>query len=132
MANFFQAIVDALVNGVDAIGRWLSAFGTWLVNHIQVMMALAVALVAPLFSMILLLINQFLSEGSGQMDGMKATGGQVVGQCNSALGQCVYAISRANVFFPVDHAFIAGALLCTLWIAACIYRLIKSYVPTMS
>jgi hypothetical protein len=41
-------------------------------------------------------------------------------------------LSFANTVFPVVEFFMVCALLSTVWVAAAIYRLVKSWLPTLS
>ena len=53
-------------------------------------------------------------------------------QSVSLAGTVVDWLGTANHLFPVAESLLAASLLFALWVAAITYRLIKSWVPTLS
>jgi len=124
MWEILQSVLSPIFQVLEWVRKIINSWIAWL-------FWLLVLLLAPLqwvfetvtywFLYLTYLINQMTDRVHGFWSSF-----------NSSYSQISEYIAISNGLFPVGHLFSAIGVLLILWVLAIIYRLIKSYVPTLS
>ena len=120
----FAPIISTIVNLFDAaivVGQtlwdWLKTGYAWIIALIVVLLAIIQAIVDRAYEVLSTLVTSIANIIVP--DGHVTTASQNI-------------LDTANTFFPVSEGFIMLIAFCALWAAAITYRLIKSWLPTLS
>ncbi|HEY3899619.1 MAG TPA: hypothetical protein VGM54_13445 [Chthoniobacter sp.] len=112
-----EALWGALIDAVQAAWDYAQTGYAWIVGLIVVFVGLLDTLVQDVYSML-----------QSAVDALAA----IVAPSGSVTVPPSQYLSMVNTFFPLDMAITIAVSLVALWAACTSYRLIKSWLPTVS
>jgi hypothetical protein len=115
---FFLGLWNALKALVQTIWNVVQQGWTWAVGLIVIIVGCVTEVVTA--------INNLLSEAVGALSSL------VMPQSNVSASGVGNFLAVANHFFPVEEMFALMTAISVVWVIAISYRLIKSWLPTLS
>jgi hypothetical protein len=112
-----EALWGAFINAVQAAWNYVQAGYAWIVGLLVVVVGLADTVVQNVYTM--------LGAACDAIASIAAPSGTVTVPPSQYL-------TMVNTFFPLDMAITLALTLVALWVACTTYRLIKSWLPTVS
>jgi len=113
--------------------NWLAEFFVgaleWFGRHLSKLIAAGVSMAWVLFPVLTWVINKVYDTATALSEVMATDPGNDTGTV-SELVQNWYNVG--NVFFPLDAVIAYGTVLGTVWGTFTVYRLIKSWIPTVA
>jgi len=117
LINALESFWGALVGVVQTAWNYVQSGYVWLVGVVVVALGLIDSVVQQVYSM--------LQTASDALASIVMPSGSLASAPSSYL-------AMANTFFPLDAAIVMALALAALWAATMTYRVIKSWLPTVS
>lgn len=124
----FQSTLSTLFSPIIKIGDWIrqqfnSVWG-WVISFL-------VFLMAPL-KWVLDQVTYWVTYLNDQVLLLTEKVLEFWENLNGAWANVATTMATANAIFPLSHLFLVTGILVVLWAVAILYRVIKSWVPTVA
>lgn len=124
MKDFLAALLAPLISAIDWIRQWVNGVWVFVLGFIA-------WLLTPI-KWFLKYVEDSLLWMSEQLDTFRQFVDDLWDRFFAAYGQIGNVLSIANGIVPLNHIFAALTMLFSLWLIALIYRLVKSWIPTVA
>jgi len=128
MKGALNWLVSKVIQGLQLVGTAVSAVGRYLADHIY----LIFLAVAPGVFAIMQLLRWGLNEVFVKINAVAAQSADLMDAGGTGGLSFFYFLTNINYIFPLTETFYFLGAWATLKLALILYRLIKSWIPTLS
>jgi hypothetical protein len=122
--DFFHIVLKPIRLMFEWLRALLNTVWLWVLSLLAILFAPVLwilDLIIEFQNLMITQLNSILTKVTGLMQAVW-----------SAVGALGYPLGLANAFIPVTEIFAALTFLFVLWVLGLLYRLIKSWIPTVS
>lgn len=122
--NWGTAVLTAATGTIELVWQKAKGLGLWLFGIVIAATGIAKAI----YTFIILMLDRAFTS-LGELAG--AVGG-IENDFSAPVGLVLDALRFTNYFFPLEEMFAFAAALVALWVLGMLYRLVKSWIPSLS
>ena len=124
MKQFLADFFAPLIKGFDWFRQWINSAWLWVLG-------LFAYILAPIEWFLDFVINA-LNYLTAKLNDLTAKVESMWDKFHESYDKISHILAISNAIFPINHLLVCLGVLISVWLIAMIYRLIKSWIPTVS